>query len=129
MLARQILFATTCVALAVASVRRGAATPEMLCDNAYGCDIRLPHNLMQGSSLVGVLQEFEDRLDALRRDVDRLYFAPGINIHDIAEQAEEASILREREAASPRPKPSPPDTSGARSISDADSLIALIVER
>ena len=116
MRARHTLLATTCAVLAVARVESDAAiTPEMLCDNTGGCDIRLPRQLMQGSSLVGVLQEIQDRLDALGRDVERLYFAPGVNVHDFFERRKELLTLRGREAASPQPLPSPWDLSGAPS--------------
>ena len=110
MLARHSLFACTWAVLAVVSVECGASNSEMLCDNTSGCDIRLPHHLMQGSSLVGVLQEFQDRLDALRIDVERLYFARRVNIHDFFEKREELSVLHARKAAAealPLPKPSP----------------------
>lgn len=107
MRARHTLLATTCVVLAVAKVESDAITAEMLCDNTSGCDIRLPRQLMQGSSLVGVLQEMQDRLDALDRDIERLYFAPDVNVYDFFEQREELLTLRGREAASPQPLPSP----------------------
>ena len=112
MRARHTLLATTCLVLAVARVESDAITPEMLCDNTGGCDIRLPRQLMQGSSLVGVLQEMQDRLDALSRDVERLYFAPGTLEY---ERREELLTLYGREAASPQPVPSPWHLSGTPS--------------
>ena len=75
-----------------------------------GAGARVPFwSQMQGSSLVGILQEMQDRLDALGRDVERLYFASGVNVYDFFERREELLTLRGREAASPQPLPSPWD--------------------